>query len=118
MLVSQPGVQASCWLLCFDRWSLCFDHWSKCFDHCALTIGCCVLTIGSCVLTIGRCVLTHPVSVQLIKDMVSVSEATSWSMRPGVQAKYRALRCNISHVETGSAEHKNISEDVLTSIDR
>ena len=104
MLVSQPGLQASCWSLCSDHWSLCFDHWSLCFDH--------------CVLTIGRCVLTHPVSVQLIKDMVSVSEATSWSMRPGVQAKYRALRCNISHVETGSVEHKNISEDILTSIDR
>ncbi|XP_070191086.1 protein mono-ADP-ribosyltransferase PARP4-like [Littorina saxatilis] len=55
---------------------------------------------------------------QLIKDMLSVSEATNWSMRPGTQAKYRALRCNISHIEPGSTQYKNISEDLLSSVDR
>ncbi|KAL8613683.1 hypothetical protein ACOMHN_029775 [Nucella lapillus] len=55
---------------------------------------------------------------QLIKDMISVSEATSWSTSPGVQAKYRALRCNISYVDPSSCEHKNVCEDILSSVDR
>ncbi|KAK7486590.1 hypothetical protein BaRGS_00022115, partial [Batillaria attramentaria] len=54
---------------------------------------------------------------QLIRDIVSVSEATSWSTRPGVQAKYRALRCNVAHVEPESQEFKNITEDILSSVE-
>ena len=32
-------------------------------------------------------------------DIVSVSEATDWSVRCGVQAKYRALRCHVRHLQ-------------------
>ena len=56
--------------------------------------------------------------IQLIKDMVSVSEVTSWSARPGTQAKYRALGCNIFHVEPGTQEHKHVSEEIHSSVDR
>ncbi|XP_025097286.1 poly [ADP-ribose] polymerase 4-like [Pomacea canaliculata] len=55
---------------------------------------------------------------QLIRDMVSVSEATSWSARSSAQAKYRALRCNISYLEPGTQEHKQIMEDVVSSINK
>ncbi|XP_076466190.1 uncharacterized protein LOC143297656 [Babylonia areolata] len=55
---------------------------------------------------------------QLIKDMVDVSEATGWTARPGVQAKYRALRCNLTHLPPDSAERKHVCEDVLSSVNR
>uniref|UniRef100_A0A8W8JII7 Poly [ADP-ribose] polymerase n=1 Tax=Magallana gigas TaxID=29159 RepID=A0A8W8JII7_MAGGI len=38
---------------------------------------------------------------QLIKDVVSVSEATNWSTRGNAEAQYKALRCQISHVSGG-----------------
>ncbi|XP_056015621.1 uncharacterized protein LOC125677683 isoform X3 [Ostrea edulis] len=38
---------------------------------------------------------------QLIRDVVSVSEATNWSTRGNVEAQYKALRCQISHIAGG-----------------
>lgn len=36
---------------------------------------------------------------QLVKDMVSVSEATNWNARSSVESKYKALRCHIEYVD-------------------
>uniref|UniRef100_A0A8B8A9B9 Poly [ADP-ribose] polymerase n=1 Tax=Crassostrea virginica TaxID=6565 RepID=A0A8B8A9B9_CRAVI len=38
---------------------------------------------------------------QLIRDVVSVSEATNWSTRGNAEAQYKALRCQISHLPGG-----------------
>ncbi|XP_061177422.1 LOW QUALITY PROTEIN: protein mono-ADP-ribosyltransferase PARP4-like [Saccostrea echinata] len=38
---------------------------------------------------------------QIIKDVVSASEATDWSTRGNAEAQYKALRCQISHVPGG-----------------
>ncbi|XP_060065436.1 protein mono-ADP-ribosyltransferase PARP4-like [Ylistrum balloti] len=34
---------------------------------------------------------------QVMKDMLTVSEATGWSLRGSTESKYRALRCQIDH---------------------
>ncbi|XP_071961516.1 protein mono-ADP-ribosyltransferase PARP4-like [Antedon mediterranea] len=49
---------------------------------------------------------------QLIKDVVSVSEATEFSPRSSIQAKVRALRCHIQHLSTSSPEFKTILDMV------
>ena len=53
---------------------------------------------------------------QLIKDMVSVSEATDWSMRTGTQSKYKALRCTIDHVADSDGLYKGVKNKALTSL--
>ncbi|XP_041352469.1 protein mono-ADP-ribosyltransferase PARP4-like isoform X2 [Gigantopelta aegis] len=53
---------------------------------------------------------------QLIKDMVSVNEATNWSTRSSVEAKYRALRCRIGHLETHDSRYKTVKHLVMSSI--
>ncbi|KAL8624962.1 hypothetical protein ACOMHN_039849 [Nucella lapillus] len=55
---------------------------------------------------------------QLMKDMASVSEATGWCSRPGVQAKYRALRCNVARLSPHSLQHTRVCGDLLSSVDR
>lgn len=55
--------------------------------------------------------------MQLIKDVVSVSEATDWSMRSSVQAKLRALRCEIEHLDPSSHEYSQIRNKILSSHD-
>uniref|UniRef100_A0ABM0MFB2 Poly [ADP-ribose] polymerase n=1 Tax=Saccoglossus kowalevskii TaxID=10224 RepID=A0ABM0MFB2_SACKO len=53
---------------------------------------------------------------QLIRDIVSVSEATDWSTRSDVEAKYKALRCHIEHLENeDDSEYKNIKDLVISS---
>lgn len=53
---------------------------------------------------------------QLIKDMVSVSEATDWSMRSGTQSKYKALRCTIEHVASTDGQYKTLKNQFLTAL--
>ena len=53
---------------------------------------------------------------QLIKDMVSVSEATDWSMRSGTQSKYKALRCTIDRVADSDGLYKGVKNQALTSL--
>ena len=69
-------------------------------------------------LTLQTFIWLDQLVVQLIKDMLSVSEVTSWQIVPSLHSKYRALRCNISHVEDGSVEHSDISNYILTSVAR
>ncbi|XP_046570901.1 protein mono-ADP-ribosyltransferase PARP4-like [Haliotis rubra] len=54
---------------------------------------------------------------QLIRDMISVSEATNWSTRSSTEAKYRALRCNIGHLESHDPQHKLVRDLVESSIE-
>ncbi len=55
------------------------------------------------------------INSQLIKDMVSVSEATNWSVRGSSQSKYRALRCQVDHVSEGTPEFQRIYDKVSAS---
>ena len=55
---------------------------------------------------------------QLIRDMVAISESTNWSLRSGTEAKYRALRCDIEHLEPSSLEYASIRDHILNSQDR
>ncbi|XP_078001506.1 protein mono-ADP-ribosyltransferase PARP4-like isoform X2 [Glandiceps talaboti] len=52
---------------------------------------------------------------QLIKDIVSVSEATNWSVRESLLAKYTALRCHIKHLNDSNMDYKNIRNMVVSS---
>ncbi|KAK3593675.1 hypothetical protein CHS0354_013571 [Potamilus streckersoni] len=54
---------------------------------------------------------------QLIRDLIAVSEATDWSAKPSDEAKYRALRCNIEHLESTSPEYKTIKDYLMHSIE-
>ena len=45
---------------------------------------------------------------QLVKDMVSVSEETDWNVRASVESKYRALRCHVSVVDSGSEMYDDV----------
>ena len=48
--------------------------------------------------------------------MVSVSEATDWSVRSSVESKYRALRCSIDQMEVGTNEYNEIEEMIFGSL--
>ena len=47
---------------------------------------------------------------QLVKDMVSVSEATDWNVRASVESKYRALRCHMSDVDRESDQYSGVMD--------
>ena len=65
------------------------------------------------------CVVLVPLlHAQLVKDMVSVSEATNWSTRGGAEAKYRALRCDIQLLDPASSEYSEVSDHILNSQDK
>jgi len=71
-----------------------------------------------CVNDKASLVLINPCSVmfQLMKDMVSVSEATDWSRQTSTQSKYRALRCQVTAVQEDSAEFETVKDNLLNSI--
>jgi len=48
--------------------------------------------------------------------MVSVSEATNWSVKGATDAKYHALRCSIEHLPSTHPEFKLIREHVAQSL--
>ncbi|XP_072018547.1 protein mono-ADP-ribosyltransferase PARP4-like [Amphiura filiformis] len=52
---------------------------------------------------------------QLVKDIVGVSEATNWSTRSSLDAKYRALRCHIESLPENHHEFNDIKNVVLSS---
>ena len=52
---------------------------------------------------------------QLVRDIVAISESTNWSVRSGTEAKYRALRCDIEHLDPTSLEYDNIRDHVVNS---
>ena len=64
------------------------------------------------------CDLTRVFDFQLLKDMVAVSEATSWAVRTSVEAKYRALRCHIAPLSTNSAEYNKVKSLLDSSTNR
>ena len=55
---------------------------------------------------------------QLIRDMRSVSEATNWSRRSSSDAKYTALRCDITHLDPASSEYRDIRDHIINSLDK
>ncbi|XP_072467757.1 protein mono-ADP-ribosyltransferase PARP4 isoform X2 [Notamacropus eugenii] len=50
---------------------------------------------------------------QLIRDVINVSEANLSRPNPPSLAKYRALRCNIEHVDENTREFSKVKEEVL-----
>ncbi len=55
---------------------------------------------------------------QLVRDIVAVSESTNWSVRSGPEAKYRALRCDIEHLDPTSLEYASVKDHIVNSQDR
>ncbi len=47
--------------------------------------------------------------------MVAVSESTNWSVRSGTEAKYRALRCTIEHLDSSSVLYSNVNDHIVNS---
>ncbi|XP_052241111.1 uncharacterized protein LOC127851394 isoform X2 [Dreissena polymorpha] len=54
---------------------------------------------------------------QLVKDMISVSEATDWSTTSSTQSKYRALRCEVACLPATSPEYQHIEDTVIQSLE-
>lgn len=54
---------------------------------------------------------------QLVKDVVSVSEATNWSTRGSAEAKYRALRCDIQMLDPSSYEYSEVQYHIQLNKD-
>ncbi|XP_033122166.1 protein mono-ADP-ribosyltransferase PARP4-like [Anneissia japonica] len=52
---------------------------------------------------------------QLIKDIVSVSEATEFSARSTIESKFRALRCHIEHLPSSAPEYKQILDLIASN---
>ena len=52
---------------------------------------------------------------QLIRDVVSVSEATNWSKKSSHIAKYMSLGCEIKYVKPNEKEYQNIADKFLSS---
>lgn len=50
--------------------------------------------------------------VQLIRDVLSVSEMTLRSSAPSSLGKYRALRCSVEAVPAGSAEFLDVASQL------
>ncbi|XP_060597096.1 uncharacterized protein LOC132751015 isoform X2 [Ruditapes philippinarum] len=53
---------------------------------------------------------------QLVRDMISVSEATNFAMRTSTVAKYRSLRCGIDCLSPSSTEYHTVKQLVSDSI--
>ncbi|ESO93254.1 hypothetical protein LOTGIDRAFT_119348, partial [Lottia gigantea] len=54
---------------------------------------------------------------QLIRDMISVTEATNWSIRSSSEAKYKALRCHIQHLDSNNTQFHTVKNNILQSLD-
>jgi hypothetical protein len=54
--------------------------------------------------------------LQLVRDMISVSEATNFAMRTSTVAKYRSLRCGIDCLSPSSTEYSTVKQLVNDSI--
>ncbi|RDD38355.1 Poly [ADP-ribose] polymerase 4 [Trichoplax sp. H2] len=52
---------------------------------------------------------------QLIRDIINVSELTDWKMDSSINAKYKALKCDIQNLEENSHEFKSIKNYTLSS---
>lgn len=53
----------------------------------------------------------------MIRDMVSVSEATDWSVRSSTESKYRSLRCHIESLKSTHPEYKQTRDHIMDSIE-
>ena len=53
--------------------------------------------------------------MQLIRDVVTVSEATNWSTKSSVQAKYKTLNCEIEALDPEDSEYDDVFHRILSS---
>ncbi|KAL4233481.1 Protein mono-ADP-ribosyltransferase parp4 [Mactra antiquata] len=53
---------------------------------------------------------------QLVKDMISVSEATDWSMTSSTQSKYKALRCLVENLPKSCEEFQRVETHLMSSL--
>ncbi|CAF3916857.1 unnamed protein product [Rotaria sordida] len=69
-------------------------------------------------LTKNRRALTEKIDLcQLLRDMLTVNELTSWNIKAPIEAKYRALDCHIETVNSSTSEFKYVSKLIQSSID-
>lgn len=54
--------------------------------------------------------------IQVIRDLVSVSESTNWSHKSGPVAKYHALRCQMCPIDPVSKEYSDIKDHIMSSL--
>ncbi len=52
---------------------------------------------------------------QLIRDVVTVSEATNWSKSSSAESKYKTLNCDIKLLDPQSSDFDMIAERFLGS---
>ncbi|XP_035659528.1 protein mono-ADP-ribosyltransferase PARP4-like [Branchiostoma floridae] len=71
--------------------------------------------VHKCVIRNKRIIARKQDMCQLIRDMVSVSEATSWASRPSAVARYHALRCNIQPLDRDSEDWRSMESTIHSS---
>ncbi|XP_078585828.1 protein mono-ADP-ribosyltransferase PARP4-like [Branchiostoma floridae x Branchiostoma japonicum] len=71
--------------------------------------------VHKCVIRNKRIIARKQDMCQLIRDMVSVSEATSWAYRPSAVARCHALRCNIQPLDRDSEDFRSLESTIYYS---
>lgn len=56
------------------------------------------------------------VSVEMLRDMLTVNELTNWNVKASIEVKYRALKCHIETMSSSTSEYKNITHMIQSSI--
>jgi poly [ADP-ribose] polymerase 2/3/4 len=55
--------------------------------------------------------------IQLLRDMLSINEATNWNFRTSIISKYKSVGAYIRFIEQYSSEYSNIKNDIIDSYD-
>ena len=69
---------------------------------------------NSCLVDLQSCLLSP---LQLVRDMVAVGESTGWAARSSTEARYRSLRCEVTHEDPASPVYQRICKQILESQD-
>ena len=70
---------------------------------------------NACLVDLQSCLLLSP--LQLVRDMVAVGESTGWAARSSTEARYRSLRCEVTHEDPASPVYQRICKQILESQD-
>ena len=70
---------------------------------------------NACLVDRQSCLLLSP--LQLVRDMVAVGESTGWAARSSTEARYRSLRCEVTHEDPASPVYQRIWKQILESQD-
>ena len=53
---------------------------------------------------------------QVVRDMITINEATNWNLRASTDAKYRSIGAYIKKIEENSEEYLNVKNSILNSV--